>query len=107
MTKYVIDEVISSMQRQTWSETLTVGKKKALPGFPPSHERDESTALLHDLKKKEQERSRRPNFLLSACKKGTQETNRAASLPISDVTAIDLGRRLVSSHQSQKSVRVP
>ena len=48
MIKYVIDEVISSVQRQIWSETLIV-EKKMLPGFLPSRELDESTALFRDV----------------------------------------------------------
>ena len=42
-------------QHQIWSETLIViaiVEKKVLPGFLPSRERDESTALLRDMKKR-------------------------------------------------------
>ena len=59
----MIDEVISSMQRQIWSETLIVGKK-VLPDFLPSHERDESTALLRDMKKKSREEAEDRGFSL-------------------------------------------
>ena len=35
---------------QIWSEELIV-EKKVLPGFLPSHERDESIVLFRDMKK--------------------------------------------------------
>ena len=41
-------------RRQTWSEELIV-EKKALPSLLPSRERDESTALFRDVKKKSRE----------------------------------------------------
>jgi len=40
------------------------------PGFVASHERDESTALFLDVKKKEQGRGQRRGFPLTARKKG-------------------------------------
>ena len=40
-----------------------------LPGFLTSHERDESTTLFRDMKKRA-EKKRRPNFLPPACKRG-------------------------------------
>ena len=61
MIKYVIDETFSSVLRQIWSEELIV-EKKALPGFLPSHERDESTALFRDMKKKSREEAEDRNF---------------------------------------------
>ena len=46
---------------QIWSEELIVGKK-VLPGFLPSRERDESTALLRDMKKKSREEAEDRDF---------------------------------------------
>ena len=48
---------------QIWSEELIV-EKKVLPGFLPSHERDESTALLLDMKKKSREEAEDRDFSL-------------------------------------------
>ena len=61
--KYVIDEAFSSVLRQIMSETLIVGKK-VLPGFLPSHDRDESTSLLRDMKKKSREEAEDRDFSL-------------------------------------------
>ena len=63
MTKYVIDETFSSALRQIWSEELIV-EKKVLPGFLPSRERDESTALFRDMKKRSREEAEDGNFSL-------------------------------------------
>ena len=90
MIKYVIDDDLSSRKHRIWSDTLIV-EKKVLPGFLPSHERDESTVLFRDLKKKEQGRSRHPNFLLSSYKTNMQVTMEPLVYLL--VTAIDLGRR--------------
>ena len=63
MTKYVIDETFSSVLRQIWSEMLII-EKKVLPGFLPSRERDESTALFRDMKKKSREEAEDRDFSL-------------------------------------------
>ena len=55
------NETRSSALRQTWSEELIV-EKKALPGFLPSHERGESTALFRDVKKKSREEAEDRDF---------------------------------------------
>ena len=47
--------------RQIWSEELIV-EKKVLPGFLPSHEWDESTAFLRDMKKKSREEAEDRDF---------------------------------------------
>ena len=48
---------------QIWSEELIV-EKKALPGFLPSRDRDESTALFWDVKKKSREEAEDRDFSL-------------------------------------------
>ena len=48
---------------QIWSEELIV-EKKALPGFLPSRERDESIALFRDMKKKSREEAEERDFSL-------------------------------------------
>ena len=50
-------------RHQIWSEELIV-EKKALPGFLPSHERDESIALFRDVKKKSREEAEDRDFSL-------------------------------------------
>ena len=57
----MIDETFSSVLRQIWSEELIV-EKKVLPGFLPSRERDESTALFRDMKKKSREEAEDRDF---------------------------------------------
>ena len=63
MIEYVIDDKRRVRWRQIWSETLTLGKK-ASPGFLPSRERDESTALFRDMKKKSREEAEDRDFSL-------------------------------------------
>ena len=48
---------------QIWSEELIV-EKKVLPGFLPSHERDESIVLFRDMKKKSREEAEDGDFSL-------------------------------------------
>ena len=50
-------------RRQIWSEELIV-EKKVLPGFLPSHERDESIVLFRDMKKKSREEAEDRDFSL-------------------------------------------
>ena len=61
--KYVIDDVWGMMCHQIWSEELIV-EKKVLPGFLPSHERDESIVLFRDMKKKSGEEAEDKDFSL-------------------------------------------
>ena len=51
-------EVSSDLVRGTYS------RKKVLPGFLPSHERDESIALFRDMKKKSREEAEDRDFSL-------------------------------------------
>ena len=48
---------------QIWSEELIV-EKKGLPGFLPSHERDESMVLFRAMKKKSREDAADRDFSL-------------------------------------------
>ena len=48
---------------QIWSEELII-EKKVLPGFLPSHERDESIVLFRDMKKKSREEAEDRDFSL-------------------------------------------
>lgn len=52
-------EVSSDLVRGTYSR-----KKKVLPGFLPSHERDESIVLFRDMKKKSREEAEDRDFSL-------------------------------------------
>ena len=59
----MIDDVWGMRRRRIWSEELIV-EKKALPGFLPSRERDESIVLFRDMKKKSREEAEDRDFSL-------------------------------------------
>ena len=59
-------EVLTDLVRGTYS------RKKVLPGFLPSRERDESTALFRDMKKKSREEAEDRDFSLIYPRKAFQ-----------------------------------
>ena len=63
--------VIALLRSENEKMTLIVGKK-GLPGFLPSHEQDESTALLRDVKKKSREEAEDGGFSLLYPRKALQ-----------------------------------
>ena len=63
--------VIASLRSEIEKMTLIVGEK-ASPGFLPSHEQDESTALLRDVKKKSREEAEDGGFSLLRPRKALQ-----------------------------------
>ena len=101
----MIDDRRRVRWRQTWSETL-IAEKKASPGFLPSHERDESTALFRDMKKKSREEAedRDFSFLRPRTKKGAPMIMEPLVYLL--VTATTLTSRLDYLHQAMATLHV-